>query len=75
MGPSINTIFPPFEVAYVMESGATSCVKVITDLLCAVLLTLEGRCGFISSDSRQTERLSSLRPRRQNRFPSPFDFA
>jgi len=79
MGPSINTIFTPFEVAYVMESGKLSCVKVITqsprtNLLCVLLPTFEERCGFIYSDSGQTERLISLRPERHNCFQSPFDF-
>lgn len=60
MGPSINTIFPPFEVAYVIESGKMSCVKVITqflrtNLLCLMVLTCEDCCGFIYSDSSQTD--------------------
>lgn len=43
-----------------MESGKMSCVKVITqflstNLLCLMFLTFEDRCGFIYSDSSQTD--------------------
>lgn len=79
MGPSINTIFSPFEVAYVIESGEMSRVKVITqflhtNLLCSMFLTFEDCCGFIYSDSSQTDRFFFTLPKRQNYFQSPLDF-
>lgn len=76
MGPSINTIFSPFEVAYVIESGKMSCVKVITqflrtNLLCLMFLTFEDCCGFIYSDSSQTDRFFSLCPNVRTIFNLP----
>lgn len=60
-GPINKYHISPFEVAYVMESGKMSCVKVITqflstNLLRLMLLTFEDCCGFIYSDSSQTDR-------------------
>lgn len=60
-GPINKYHISPFEVAYVMESGKMSCVKVITqflrtNLLCLMFLTFEDCCGFIYSDSSQTDR-------------------
>lgn len=59
-GPINKYHISPFEVAYVMESGKMSCVKVITqflrtNLLCLMFLTFEDRCSFIYSDSSQTD--------------------
>lgn len=71
MGPSINTIFPCFEVAYVIESGKMSCVKVITQFLCTNLLclmVLTDCCGFIYSDSSQTDCFFSLCPNARTFF-------
>lgn len=60
-GPINKYHISPFEVAYVMESGKMSCVRVITqflraNLLCLMFLTFEDCCGFIYSDSSQTDR-------------------
>lgn len=59
-GPINKYHISPFEVAYAMESGKMSCVKVITqflrtNLLCLMFLTIEDCCGFIYFDSSQTE--------------------
>lgn len=60
-GPINKYHISPFEVAYMIESGKMSCVKVITqflctNLLCLMFLTFEDCCGFIYSDSSQTDR-------------------
>lgn len=75
-GPINKYHISPFEVAYVMESGKMSCVKVITqflrtNLLCLMFLTFEDCCGFIYSDSSQTERFFSLWPNVRTIFNLP----
>lgn len=66
-GPINKYHISPFEVAYVIEGGKMSCVKVITqfhstNLLCLMFLPREDGCGFIYSDSSQTDRFFSLCP-------------